>query len=126
MVLAVNAKNKWHLGKVRVCSINATTGLEAPIVFIAGLDRIFAEEAALEMDPEDRPDMILRNTRKVYMALTRAMSRLVICFCDRSVRGILTGTAQKKNQTRAGNRRPTDDANGIKHPRRTQDRRFIG
>jgi thymidine kinase len=89
--LAINAKAKGHSGKVRVCSINATTGLEAPLVFIVGLDRVFESENALQNDPEDQPELILRNTRKVYMALTRAMSNLVICYHQRAVRDILTG-----------------------------------
>lgn len=90
--LAINAKEKGHRDKIRVCSINATTGLEAPLVFILGLDRIFEREDALQNDPEDRPELILRNTRKVYMALTRAMSNLVICYHRKAVREILTGS----------------------------------
>ena len=97
--LAINAKEKGHLGKVRVCSINATTGLEAPLVFIAGLDRIFEQEDALQNDPEDRPEMVLRNTRKIYMAITRAMSNLIIAYCKESVRDILT--AERKEATEA-------------------------
>jgi len=84
--LAINAKEKGHTRKVRVCSINATTGLEAPLVFILGLDRIFEKEDSLQHDPEDRPELILRNTRKIYMALTRAMSNLVVLFHQKSVR----------------------------------------
>jgi len=91
--LAVDAKNKGHAGKVRVCSINATTGLEAPAVFIVGLDRLFESENALQNDPEDRPELILRNTRKIYMALTRAMSHLIICYHQKPVRAILMGRA---------------------------------
>ena len=64
---------------IRVGSINAATGLEAPIVFLLGLDRIFEAEQDLQTDPADSSEQILRNTRKVYMALTRAMERLVIC-----------------------------------------------
>lgn len=95
--LAVNAKEKGHQGKVRVCSINATTGLEAPLVFVLGLDRIFEKEDSLQRDPEDRPELILRNTRKIYMALTRAMSNLVILYHQKSVRRILTGERKKES-----------------------------
>ncbi|WP_269522415.1 UvrD-helicase domain-containing protein [Coraliomargarita parva] len=90
--LAVNAKNKGHSGKVRVCSMNAATGLEAPLVFVLGLDRIFEEESALQNDPEDTPERIHRNTRKIYMVLTRAMSELVICFHHKSVKETLLGS----------------------------------
>ncbi|MEO0508557.1 MAG: UvrD-helicase domain-containing protein [Verrucomicrobiota bacterium] len=90
--LAINAKQKGHSGKIRVCTINATTGLEAPIVFLLGLDKILEEEDALQTAPEDRPELVHRNTRKIYMAMTRAMSYLAMCFQHKQVRQVLTGS----------------------------------
>ena len=60
------------------------------MVFILGLDKIFEEEAALTTSPEDKPELIHRNTRKIYMAMTRAMTYLAVCFQSDLVRRILT------------------------------------
>ena len=87
---AINAKENGHAGKIRVCTLNAATGLEAPMVFILGLDKIFEEEDALTTSPEDKPELIHRNTRKIYMAMTRAMTYLAVCFQSDLVRRILT------------------------------------
>ena len=68
-----------HLGNyVRVTTINAGTGLEAPIVFLAGVKQIFEEEDSLRLSEADRSELVLNNTRKIYMAATRAGGKLVI------------------------------------------------
>lgn len=63
---------------VRVTTINAGTGLEAAIVFLSGLNQLFEEEDSLRLSEDDRAELILNNTRKIYMAATRAGQRLVI------------------------------------------------
>jgi superfamily I DNA/RNA helicase len=63
---------------VRVTTINAGTGLESPLVFIAGMGRMFEEEEGLLLAEEDRADLVRQNTRKLYMAFTRAGQRLVL------------------------------------------------
>ena len=118
--LAINAKEKRHTGKVRVCSINATTGLEAPLVFILGLDRILEKEDSLQHDPEDRPELILRNTRKIYMALTRAMTNLVILYHQKSVRRILTGDRVKESWNEM-NKMPETEAEALRQKAGTLD-----
>jgi len=65
---------------VRVTTLNAGTGLEAPIVFLAGLHELFEREQSLRLSDEEREEMILENTRKIYMAATRAGQRLVITY----------------------------------------------
>jgi len=89
--IAINAKERNVGGKVRVCSINAATGLEAPLVFILGIDLIFEAEDSVQADPADRAELIHMNTRKVYMALTRAMEHLVICFQRKQTKDALQG-----------------------------------
>ena len=89
--LATDAKEPSGAGQVRVCSINAATGLEAPIVYLLGIDRLFEDEAHLFRNAEDKPELIQRNTRKCYMALTRAMRELVIGYRRAETRSILKG-----------------------------------
>lgn len=88
---AADAKDKGNGDKIRVCSFNAATGLEAPLVFILGIDQVFAQESDLSTDPADKPEHILRNTRKIYMTLTRAMNELIICYTQPESRNILLG-----------------------------------
>jgi hypothetical protein len=61
---------------VRVTTINAGTGLESPIVFLMGLNALFEAEQSARISDEEREAMIQENTRKIYMAITRAGQRL--------------------------------------------------
>ena len=63
---------------VRVCPLNAATGLECPVVFVAGFDRVFEREGSPDLEPEERVQVRDEATRKAYMALTRAGWRLVV------------------------------------------------
>jgi superfamily I DNA/RNA helicase len=65
-------------GCVRVCSLNAATGLEAPIVLLVGAAQMLEQEKSLAISTEDRHDLRRDNTRRLYMAFTRATDRLVI------------------------------------------------
>jgi hypothetical protein len=65
---------------IRVCTLNATTGLESPIVFLVGLRSLAEQEQSLRISDEERVDLIRDNTRKVYMAITRAGQRIVITY----------------------------------------------
>jgi superfamily I DNA/RNA helicase len=65
---------------IRVCTLNATTGLESPIVFLVGLRSLAEHEQSLRISDEERVDIIRDNTRKVYMAITRAGQRIVITY----------------------------------------------
>jgi superfamily I DNA/RNA helicase len=75
---ALDPKDSHPGNYIRVTTVNAGTGLEAPIVFLAGLNRSFEEENGLHLSDHDRTEMILNNTRKIYMAATRAGQRLVV------------------------------------------------
>ena len=63
---------------VRVTTINAGTGLESPIVFVAGIHELFEQEGSLLLGEDERAELVRENTRKLYMAFTRAGQRLIL------------------------------------------------
>lgn len=65
---------------VRVTTLNAGAGLESPIVFLAGLQAMFEQEQSLRLSDDEREELIRDNTRKLYMATTRAGQRLVLTY----------------------------------------------
>ena len=77
---AADPKDRLPGEYVRVTTINAGTGLESPIVFLAGLNRLFEEEQSLRLSDAEREQVVRENTRKVYMAATRAGQRLVFTY----------------------------------------------
>lgn len=66
--------------QMRVCSLNAATGLESPIVFLMGVHDLYEREESIRLSDEERLELIRDNTRKLYMACTRAGQRLVITY----------------------------------------------
>jgi hypothetical protein len=66
--------------QIRVCSLNAATGLESPIVFLMGVHALYEREQSIRLSDEERLALIRDNTRKLYMACTRAGQRLVITY----------------------------------------------
>jgi superfamily I DNA/RNA helicase len=77
---ALDPKDSHPGNYVRVTTINAGTGLEAPVVFLMGLQQLFEQEDSLRLSKDDRVEQVLSNTRKIYMAATRAGQRLVITY----------------------------------------------
>jgi hypothetical protein len=65
---------------VRVCTLNSVTGLESPIVFLVGAHHLFEQEQSVRLSDEERNELIRDNTRKLYMALTRAGQRVVLTY----------------------------------------------
>jgi len=63
---------------VRITTVNAGTGLESPIVFVAGIHEMFEQEGSLLLSEDERRELVRENTRKLYMAFTRAGQRLVV------------------------------------------------
>ena len=61
---------------LRVCGINAATGLESPIVFLLGCADLLDAENNFNLKDEHRRELERDNTRRLYMAFTRAGSRL--------------------------------------------------
>lgn len=65
---------------IRVTNLNRSTGIESPIVFFVGMHQLMEMEQSLRISEEEREKLILENTRKIYMAMTRAGQRLVITY----------------------------------------------
>jgi hypothetical protein len=77
---AVDPKKASSGDAVRVCTLNAVTGLESPIVFLAGVRALFEQEQSVRLSDEERADLVRDNTRKLYMAITRAGQRLMLTY----------------------------------------------
>ncbi|MBM3151238.1 MAG: hypothetical protein FJZ96_03385 [Chloroflexi bacterium] len=77
---AMDPKQTYPGDYVRVTTLNAGAGIESPIVFLAGLRQLFEEEQSLRLSDEEREELIRNNTRKLYMAATRAGQRLVLAY----------------------------------------------
>jgi hypothetical protein len=77
---AADPKFDYPGNYIRVTTLNAGAGLESPIVFLAGLHQLFEEEHSLRISDEEREELILENTRKIYMAITRAGQRLIFTY----------------------------------------------
>jgi len=73
-------KDNYPGDYVRVTTINAGAGLESHIVFLVGMRLLFEEEQSLRLSDEEREGLIRDNTRKLYMAATRAGQRLVVTY----------------------------------------------
>ncbi len=89
---AADPKEQYPGNYVRVTTLNAGTGLESPLVFLVGLHELFEEEQSLRLSDDDRQALIQENTRKVYMAATRAGQRLVFTYVgplERSLAALL-------------------------------------
>jgi superfamily I DNA/RNA helicase len=78
--VAADPKNELPGDYVRVTTINAGTGLESPIVFLVGLNTMFEKEQSLRFSDDEREKIKLENTRKIYMAATRAGQRLIFTY----------------------------------------------
>ena len=76
----VDAKDSPRGDFIRVCTLNAVTGLESPIVFVMGVHELYEEEQSLRLSEDERMELIRDNTRKLYMAITRAGQRLVLTY----------------------------------------------
>jgi hypothetical protein len=82
--------------RIRVCSLHAATGLEAPIVFLMGVRALYEAEQSVRLSEGERAELIRDNTRKLYMACTRAGQRLVLTYVGEVpdlLRGLVPGTA---------------------------------
>ncbi len=77
---AMDPKDNYPGDYVRVTTTNAGAGLESPIVFLVGLRLLFEQEQSLRLSDEEREGLIRDNTRKLYMAATRAGQRLVLTY----------------------------------------------
>jgi hypothetical protein len=65
---------------IRVCTLNSVTGLESPIVFLVGAHQLFEQEQSIRLSDGERAELIRDNTRKLYMAITRAGQRVMLTY----------------------------------------------
>ncbi len=77
---AIDPKKTYPGDYIRVTTLNAGAGLESPIVFLIGLRELFENEQSLRLADDEREELIRDNTRKIYMASTRAGQRLVFTY----------------------------------------------
>ena len=61
-----------------VTTLNAATGLEAPVVILLGMDHLLESEQDIRLSAEERGDLRRDHTRMLYMGFTRAGQRLVV------------------------------------------------
>jgi len=77
---AIDATQVTRGDQIRVSTLNASTGLESPIVFLAGSHELYEQEQSLRISDDERVELTRDNTRKLYMAITRAGQRLIITY----------------------------------------------
>lgn len=65
---------------LRIISLDAATGIESPIVFLIGVHQLYEREQSLRLSHSEREELIAENTRRLYMAITRAGRRLVLTY----------------------------------------------
>lgn len=70
----------WVPGTLRLCRLNGATGLESPIVFLTGVHDLFVREQSLRLSEDEREELVRDNTRRLYMAATRAGQRLILTY----------------------------------------------
>ena len=83
---------------VRVCSLNAATGLESPVVFLCGVDALLEKEDALDLAADERHELVRDNTRRIYMALTRASQKLIVTYRRPATRHSLDASSSETPQ----------------------------
>lgn len=72
--------------KMRVTTIGACTGIESPVVVLVGVDRLLEKEEDLGLDAIEREELIKWNTKKVFVAITRAAQKLIVIYRNDSTR----------------------------------------
>ncbi|MES2441111.1 MAG: UvrD-helicase domain-containing protein [Verrucomicrobiota bacterium] len=61
-----------------VTTLNAATGLEAPVVILLGMNHLLESEGDLRLSDDERKDLRRDHTRMLYMGFTRAGQRLIV------------------------------------------------
>jgi hypothetical protein len=61
-----------------VTTLNAATGLEAPVVILLGMSHLLEAEEDTRLSEEERRELCRDHTRMLYMGFTRAGQRLVV------------------------------------------------
>ena len=66
-----------------VTTLNAATGLEAPVVILLGMDHLLESENDIRLSDGERGELRRDHTRMLYMGFTRAGQRLVVIRSER-------------------------------------------
>lgn len=74
----MDAKDVIDPRKIRLYRVDVATDLEVPIVVLIGAAEPLQREQNLQLPPEQREELVRDNTRRLYMAITRAGHQLVI------------------------------------------------
>jgi hypothetical protein len=61
-----------------VTTLNAATGLEAPVVMLLGMDTLLEQEQDPRLSEDERQEIRRDHTRQLYMGFTRAGQRLLV------------------------------------------------
>lgn len=93
----VDAREAQGRNQIRVCSLGACTGLEASVVIVLGLELLLDQEDHLQLDDAERKELVRANTKKIFVALTRAGQRLMVCYRRDATRLLLVGPAPAKS-----------------------------
>ena len=64
--------------RIRLATINSCTGMEAGVVFVLGVSHLLNALNNLNLDEEERRALYQEQTRKLYVAMTRAGQKLVL------------------------------------------------
>ena len=75
----------WNEEALRLCELEAATGLESPIVFITGLQALFDQEKRDGIGDRERQALMVENTRKLYMGMTRASNKLILLLTSNTI-----------------------------------------
>lgn len=78
--------------KLRVTTIGACTGIESPVVLLVGLDRLLEHEESFVLDAVEKEELVKKNTKKIFVALTRASQRLIVIYKNELTLEKLQGT----------------------------------
>ncbi len=89
---AINVQREdFDAEKVKVCSLAAGTGLEAPVVFLVGIDTLIDSETDFNLSDGERQELVRDNTRRIYMGMTRASQMLILVTRNARTRLVLEG-----------------------------------
>lgn len=75
----------WDENALRICDLASATGLESPIVFITGLNILFEQENRRGIHDREHHTVIIENTRKLYMGITRASKKLTLLLTSNDI-----------------------------------------
>ncbi|WP_181389573.1 UvrD-helicase domain-containing protein [Leucothrix pacifica] len=70
---------------LRLCDLEAATGIESKIVFITGLEKLFDMEADNKVSERERHSLRITNTHLLHMAMTRASEKLYLLLTTNTI-----------------------------------------